>query len=1376
MTSQEDHTSTSSLSDTHLQSPSALSITDTADQAADQYRETFDKFQERMQWASRISDPKSELTGLYDLLIDFAFTPLSMEAIPKSRPKRDRFVEQDITALKSMASKELGELQSKPERDFDSDEGDDILIDDINIHGDAEAELTAAESIVQSFFQPLVFGQTSQTPEEMTPEEIHYTQMNTALGDGSQPSRLIQSMSHDFSGTVIEHTQFVSGIRKRKVQWLADRFIDLSKLRCHPELNGSLQDPSLMEELEKAISFIIDSCTKESLEPAFLMLYKQQELEPLRKLLHGFGNSTTAQYKNVLGPAETEYDHAVCTGCAIRVYPTVYSDGSDSFLRAMQHCQSCGEKIRDRPCSLLLGRAIWDIVELHFRFERLASRVDKIASAFLGHHVVQGQVEWLTASMKHRYEVEFLDGYTKFLQDIEAAKNAEVCSRAAVSDMFRGELWRAYEDYAIDGCAYAQNVILGTGQYACRFQTETPIEWASQFTSKSMPSPAHVLSALRAFATLDIAIQPAILTKATELLLSQGIIELRYNGENLRMPLASVVENSAGILGMLHDTSVEILVDMAEDNWQKLLNFSEFYAASGHDNMTKTWNSERWRIRSRLIKEILRNVVPVLKLVLIEIAEWNSCSAYLDKLESMVSMKGYSRCALPATVEEELAASYHDDTWKEELAGVETLEVDANRKVFRYARVLAVYAPSNREPVTFAQLSETGSVVRMWQWPMVFTGSDAGKELFLQNLEQLKNFSVTFRPHVVAVSMTQTAQQRMYHTGTSKRSIFEILKEFFDHPMIEVVWTDIRLAKSFGKSVAAREEFPTLSYDEKVCVCIGRVLRDPLTEVVRLCNRHNDILRLQLVDEQCYHSQTRQRERIDQLLSLWVSACGVDVASNVSSREGANILQYVSGLDAQKADSLLSTLQSNKASTERRVDCAKALPFNDAIVKNCIGILQFSDNDKAGKNVFHIHDSTLIHPSYYSIVNESTEAHEAIDLLSKTVPCYKQSECRGKTRDFVLKETENVNSAQLMRKPFRKVSKSYFFEALTSIQFVKTTRKRNDIEDFQSLTPGHYKGRASVHVGDRISCRILALTERGITVFTSKFLKGFIPVGKIGFDDSYGIYDDWARILQSKPPKLQQGDHIDASVVGVNYDNLLLILSWNSKDLNQVPHPPLPGNPRKIVEQKQSKPVALSFKASRHLWFRPDVSSGDQARDLLKEGERGEIILRYCEKNIFGIDFKLSDFHVAHLRITEESINNEIRYVILDEQGDLRIFEDLDHCYNEYISALIKRFRDLETHPKAFCGSLQGLKRILKREAAENHKSSWRMYCSSRDPLYTAFVICSPKILGDDPQCWKFSLGPNGWRHTLAGEPTCASSIDDLLMSFQKQLKAKSRS
>ncbi|KNH09572.1 transcription elongation factor SPT6-like protein [Perkinsela sp. CCAP 1560/4] len=1323
-----------------------------------------------LEWLSLVSDPSAEYEKLRSSLIDFVFADYDPEFADQDYKKTGRYIESDDEVLQDIAAKELDELDNKDKRRSKEQEADDdIFIDDLNIYGSTvQEEITEAERIVQNFFRPLKLPLHSEKPVEV--EEAAITSPSPVIRDENKPSRLDQPI---FEQSIDSETFTIGDspvLQECKASWIAHRLVELTKLHQHEELRVQLSEGNVDSSLIKSINLVLETAIDESLEPAYIMLYKQSELESLQRMLYGFHTASTEPYASFTqaNDPSARTDCAVCLGCGERQYPQWQGDDSVPVVFP-KNCVKCSGQIRQRPCSIQLGRLVWDIVDLHFRFERIRSRVTGMVSNISSQPHVHELVQHFGKTLKHRYEIEFLDSYVSFLRDIGASKTGENCSRAIISKMTTGKLWEAYESWGMSGYDFSRNVFLGMCRYSCPFHVEPPLEWAAKFVSETVSHPSAVLTTLREYAIQEIAVQPIVLSKTMENILQHGFIEFRHGSEESRLSLPVLLEAPCGILSLLSDSSVELYVDMPDENWDVTLNFETTYSSPSMDSVNKLWNATRWRMKSNLIKEILRNIVPILKIVLMERAEWHISCQYLNRLDDIISVKGYTRCELPKLAEETLDVSYHDDTWRDSVAAVESIELDREQKTSSYPRVLAVHSHSPRDPTIFTQLNENGGVVRMWQWAVVNTVTEGGQEIFARQLDQLKNFTVGYRPHVVAVSATLGAHQRTARTGTSRGSLFDVLKEFFDHPMVEVVWTDVRVPLAFARSTVATEEFPMLSHSEKVSVSLGRFLRDPMLEVARLCNRHNDILRLRLVDEQNYLNQSRHRAKIDQFMSLWVSACGVDLNAVVSMSESELLLQYLSGLDYDKASAITRALNLRPYPVYSRFDLVSDLPCGPKIIQNCVGMMKIHVQNQT-ENPFELLDTTCIHPCFYAATDLSETQHEKIRAYSSRSTIYEQKKCVGKTMEFVHDELKYANEVSFVRRSFRKMEKSALFEKLCNLKFAQTPRPLHTGE-MQLSIHDRMKSALTVHVGDRIGCRVLALNARGITVLTSKLVKGFIPVGKIGEDDSLEMRTNWLQLLESKPPRIRPGDHIDAIVVGINYDNVQLILSWKIQD-EVSPQTKSVGGIHRQGNEVQTENSALSYKASLHKWFRPDIRSGEEAKRALHDGKRGEILLRHCAKNMFCMDFKVSDFHVVHAQVAEESMNGEIRYVVNDPAAPVKVYEDLDHCYVDYVGSMLKRVEEFEAHPRAFVGSLTALKAILKRETAETQKTSWRFFSSKRNPLYTAFVICAPKYFGEEVQCWPFTLASNGWLFDANGTRSVRPTLDDLLQGCYNRLRA----
>jgi len=309
--------------------------------------------------------------------------------------------------------------------------------------------------------------------------------------------------------------------------------------------------------------------------------------------------------------------------------------------------------------------------------------------------------------------------------------------------------------------------------------------------------------------------------------------------------------------------------------------------------------------------------------------------------------------------------------------------------------------------------------------------------------------------------------------------------------------------------------------------------------------------------------------------------------------------------------------------------------------------------------------------------------------------------------------------------------------------------------------------RSHLYVGDTISCRVISLHSRGITVMTSKLVKGYIPIGKIGDENSLQVRSNWIKLINAKPPLIRPGDHIDATLVGINYDILHLILSWKVDRSRTDEHHNHDENRTVTHPVTFRKGIPLSFKASLHKWYRGDIHSGEEAEEALASGNRGDALLRYCSENIFCIDFKVSEDHVLHVQIAEESRNGQIRYAVTNSHA---IYEDIDHFYVEYVVPYLKRFQELEACPRSFFGSLTVAKSLVKAEASSTRKTSWRVFCSKRNPLYIAIIICSPKICGEHVLDWPIRMEKNGWAFKVEDPQRLFSSLDELIKSCHSRL------
>jgi uncharacterized protein len=157
-------------------------------------------------------------------------------------------------------------------------------------------------------------------------------------------------------------------------------------------------------------------------------------------------------------------------------------------------------------------------------------------------------------------------------------------------------------------------------------------------------------------------------------------------------------------------------------------------------------------------------------------------------------------------------------------------------------------------------------------------------------------------------------------------------------------------ASIYSASEAAREEFPNLDLTYRGAVSIGRRLKDPLAELVKI-----DPKSIGVGQYQHDVDQGKLRHSLDDVVISCVNAVGVEL--NTASK---HLLTYVSGLGAQLAANIVDYRNQNGPFSSR--ESLKEVPrLGQKAYEQCAGFLRIRQSA-------HPLDRSAVHPERYSIV------------------------------------------------------------------------------------------------------------------------------------------------------------------------------------------------------------------------------------------------------------------------------------------------------------------------------------------------------------------------------------------------------------------------
>lgn len=206
--------------------------------------------------------------------------------------------------------------------------------------------------------------------------------------------------------------------------------------------------------------------------------------------------------------------------------------------------------------------------------------------------------------------------------------------------------------------------------------------------------------------------------------------------------------------------------------------------------------------------------------------------------------------------------------------------------------------------------------------------------------------------------------------GTASRETeFFIKKIQFDRDL-QVFIVNEAGASVYSASKIARAEFPNYDVTVRGAVSIGRRLKDPLAELVKI-----DPKAIGVGQYQHDVDQTKLKEELDTVVMSCVNAVGVNVNTASSA-----LLSYVSGIGVNLADNIVN-YRSENGKIDSRNALKKVPRLGSKAFQQAAAFLRITDAK-------HPLDNSTVHPESYHIVEKmAKDAKVSVDELigNKTI-------------------------------------------------------------------------------------------------------------------------------------------------------------------------------------------------------------------------------------------------------------------------------------------------------------------------------------------------------------------------------------------------------
>ncbi|MCC6834319.1 MAG: RNA-binding transcriptional accessory protein [Cytophagales bacterium] len=188
--------------------------------------------------------------------------------------------------------------------------------------------------------------------------------------------------------------------------------------------------------------------------------------------------------------------------------------------------------------------------------------------------------------------------------------------------------------------------------------------------------------------------------------------------------------------------------------------------------------------------------------------------------------------------------------------------------------------------------------------------------------------------------------------GTASRETETFVKNIGLPKEILIVMVNESGASVYSASDVAREEFPNHDVTVRGAVSIGRRLKDPLAELVKI-----DPKSIGVGQYQHDVDQPKLKAGLDDVVVSCVNSVGVEL--NTASKE---LLAYVSGLGPQLAKSIVEYRNQHGAFADRNA-LLKVPRLGEKAFEQCAGFLRIRDS----KNPL---DASAVHPERYELVKQ----------------------------------------------------------------------------------------------------------------------------------------------------------------------------------------------------------------------------------------------------------------------------------------------------------------------------------------------------------------------------------------------------------------------
>ncbi|XP_077150467.1 transcription elongation factor SPT6 [Ranitomeya variabilis] len=888
-----------------------------------------------------------------------------------------------------------------------------------------------------------------------------------------------------------------------------------------------------------------------------------------------------------------------------------------------------------------------------------------------------------------------------------------------------------------------------------------PLELAKDYVCSQFTTPEAVLEGARYMVALQIAREPLVRQVLRQTFQERGKINIvptkkgrkeideahfAYAFKYLKnKPVKELRDEQFLKMCIAEDEgliTIEISIDMKDvegfGNEQTYYEeIKQFYYRDEFSHQVQEWNRQRTLAIERALKQFLYPQMgkELKNKLILEAKEFviKSCSR---KLYNCLKVAPYR----PDQQVEE------DDDFMEDNQG-------------KGIRVLGIAFSSARDhPVFCSLINGEGEVTDFLRLPYFTKRKNAWREeereRKTQDMETLKKFLQSKKPHVVAISGENRDAQMMVE---DVKRIVHDLEQGQQMSSIGVEMVDNELAVLYMNSKKSENDFRDYPPVLRQAVSIARRIQDPLIEFSQVCSSDEDILCLKLHPLQ---DHAVKEELLNALYCEFinrVNEVGVDVNRAIAHPYTQSLIQYVCGLGPRKGTHLLKILKQNNTRLENRTQLVTMCHMGPKVFINCAGFIKIDTNSLGDSTDSYIEvlDGSRVHPETYEwarkMAVDALEYDESAEDANPAGALEEILENPERLKDLDL----DAFAEELERQGYGdKHITLYDIRAELSCRYkdLRTPyRSPNPEEVFNMLTR---ETPETFYIGKLITCNVIGIAHRRpqgesydqairndetglwqcpfcqqdnfpeLSEVWNHFDSGSCPGqaigvknrldnGVTGFIPTKFISD---KVVKRPEERVKVGMTVHCRIMKINIEKFSVDMTCRTSDLMdknnewKLPKDTYYDFDTEATHLKQEE--ELKKKQQRTTYIKRVIAHPSfhninfkQAEKMMETMDQGDVIIRPSSKgeNHLTVTWKVSDGIYQHVDVREEGKENAFSlgstlWINTEE------FEDLDEIIARFVQPMASFARDLINHKyyqDCNCGDKKKLEEILIKTKKE---------------------------------------------------------------------------